>query len=202
MKNNLNKTQYLKEGLSTTSTKKLLQLIKEESNLTWVQIEVLLEMGRPNHSEGGNPGKVIDIYRSGKRSFTTTTAVLALSAASHNNWISPIDYNEIAHELFEKNCSNELIKLDRKLVKEIEKSAHKIIASMFKHPDLEFHEMWESIDKVVGPVIKRIIIEGYLGEKLPQIESFSSVIGDPLLKEYQNNYITPEQRYKNIIDGI
>ncbi|MDI1363146.1 hypothetical protein [Methylotenera sp.] len=207
----MEKLKYQKDGLSRKSTTQLLTSLKNKSGKTWVEIEALLNMGTNNstQADGGNlnggsePGKIIEMYRSGKRHLLTDKASFAIGLGVEEKWLTLQEYHMYAEEIFERRFSKKYMQLERKILKNMENHGEKMLKTMWQHPDIGWKEMWDAIDMVLSPMLKRLLVEQYEQQKHVREESFFSVLlGNSVINGYSQNNVKPEVKFAEFLKSI
>lgn len=207
----MSKLKSQRSGLSKKSTTELLTKLKENSGGTWIKIESLLKMGTDNSTQldGGNanggsePGKIIEMYRSGKRHLLPHKALNAIELGHEMNWITSHEYHRFSQELFENRFSKEYIDLERKILKSMENQGRRILKTMMEHPDLDKKQLWDAIDMVLSPMLKRLFVEECEQKKYAPDESFFPLIlADSVINRDTQKKISPEEKFADFLESI
>lgn len=202
---NLQEKEYLTGGLTAAKSACLLKLVKERSCLKRVELEDLFGIGvgsAVSESGGNTPGDTIGHFLCGKRKLTAKKAHAILKISRQRGWLSSRECADYEWILYEKEFTNKYKSFERLLFRDLEKIGKKIIGKISEHPDLSLHDMFRSVDLVLSPLLKRLIIEAYLDKKTMRMESFALLMGENADIWFSGEQISPEIRFADELEKM
>lgn len=175
---------YVTLSLPAESTGQLFRQIKKNSDTTWANIEKILVLGTGSNRTtggGGKTGHSAQQFSSGRKRLPRKTACRVLGVARGENWISKSDYFFYLDQLEDievvAKWEGDVKAKELDILIRLEKQARRLLQTLCEHPDLGREEILVSIDKILFPMINRLVRESNDGKPSRNLakESFDSI---------------------------
>ena len=167
--------EYLKEGLSKKATYELFRLIVQNSRLKRSELEGVFGIGsgtNPRADGGNKPGNTLQQYLKGNRNLPSDKARRIIGIAWECGWLSHKEFQDFRWKLYARELTTAQKKMERRLFTKLEKDGRRLLGSVFSNTEFGVKDVWDSIDKVLAPMLKRLLLEDYFGRRIHRMETF------------------------------